>query len=97
MSLDYQRISKPCFVIGRLEQPSFERSASFIFPFVNGRLSERDVLELRIRVPNHTCCGFVGSNQQRWLVDSLLYLNIETRLAVPMLLRLRAGRSSRQG
>src|SRR5260370_39963905 len=77
MRLKRQRIAVSRFVVARFEEPPPPLSPFFVLPAVNAASTEIDVLELRIGVPNDPRCQFVCSNQQRRLIESLLYCDFE--------------------
>src|SRR6266852_5455772 len=77
MCLNYKRITLPLLVVDWLVQTTFQFPPLFVLPYMNASLSEFEVFELWVWVPNDSRRLFICSNQQRGLVESLPYSNFE--------------------
>src|ERR1700733_9539051 len=75
--LNHERVSLACLVAARLEQSPSPVLSLLVFPGINARLSQVDVLELRVGIPDRFRCVFVRSNKQRRLVEPLFHSDFQ--------------------
>src|SRR5438876_442337 len=77
MRLYYQRIPLSRVVTYRLVESAFPLSTLLVLPFVDAGITQLDVPELRIGIPNDPRCLLICGKELRRFVEPLLHDNLK--------------------